>query len=72
MSLKASTPEPFVSDSAKRFTLRMDSKLFEQISNVAKLHKRSVAKEIECAIEAYLFDLQEQEDGDRDANTPRH
>lgn len=70
MSLKVSAPPPFESDGAKRFTLRMDSKLFDSISSYAKAHRRSVAKEIECAIEQYLFNLREQEDLNHDANTP--
>lgn len=41
----------------KRFTLRMDSKLFNDISNYAKLHRRSVAKEIECAVAEYIHAL---------------
>lgn len=65
MSLIAKKPEPFKSDNEKRFTLRMDSKLFEEISHVAKLHKRSVAKEIECAIESYLFELIDQDNLNR-------
>ncbi len=38
------------SDKQKRFTLRMDSALFETISLIAKQNRRSVAKEIEMAI----------------------
>ena len=38
----------------KRFTLRMDSDLFEDIVSLAELHLRSTAKEIECAIAAYV------------------
>lgn len=72
MKLGDKMPAPFISDSAKRFTLRMDSRLFEQISHVAKLHRRSVAKEIECAVESYLFDLQEEEDSNQDVNTPNY
>lgn len=37
----------------KRFTLRMDAELFDTISLMANLHRRSVAKEIEYAIELY-------------------
>lgn len=39
----------------KRFTLRMDAKLFEEISKLAADHRRSVAKEIECAIAKYVY-----------------
>lgn len=45
----------------KRFTLRMDSRLFEQISVIAKEHRRSIAKEIECAIEEYVREIAENE-----------
>ena len=38
----------------KRFTLRMDANLFEDIVALAELHRRSTAKEIECAIAAYV------------------
>ena len=44
------------SDSEKRFTLRMNSVLFKAISIMAKQHKRSVAKEIEYAVEKYVTD----------------
>lgn len=37
----------------KRFTLRMDAELFDTISLMASLNRRSVAKEIEYAIELY-------------------
>ena len=42
------------SDKQKRFTLRMDSELFETISLIAKQNRRSVAKEIEMAIADYV------------------
>lgn len=45
------------SDKSKRFSMRMDSKLYEQIAAVAALHRRSVSSEIECAIAAYLEEL---------------
>ena len=38
----------------KRFTLRMNGDLFVEISNLAQEHRRSVAKEIECAIAEYV------------------
>lgn len=61
MSLKIQKNEDsFISDNAKRFTLRMDSKLFDDISTFAKIHKRSVSKEIEYAIQQYVFELQEE------------
>jgi|GEM_PF-1209068 len=41
----------------KRFTLRMDGDLFEEISELAKKNRRSTAKEVEYAIAFYLHDL---------------
>lgn len=41
----------------KRFTLRMDAELFDEIAEAAKIHRRSTAKEIEYAIALYLEDL---------------
>ena len=41
-------------DGKKRFTLRMDSDLFEKINALAKINKRSAGKEIECAIAAWV------------------
>lgn len=41
----------------KRFTLRMDADLFNEIAEVAKMHRRSTAKEIEYAIALYLQEL---------------
>ncbi len=38
----------------KRFTLRMNLKLFEKIKKTAEKNKRSVAKEIEFALEKYV------------------
>ena len=45
----------------KRFTLRMDADLFDEISEAAKKHRRSTAKEIEYAIALYLEDLARKE-----------
>ena len=45
----------------KRFTLRMDANLFEDIVALAELHRRSTAKEIECAIAAYVYDAKKME-----------
>ena len=39
----------------KRFTLRMDGSLFEDICLLAKKHRRSTAKEIEYAIAKYVL-----------------
>lgn len=44
----------------KRFTLRMDGELFDEISNIAKEHRRSTAKEIEVAVALYLRSLNDQ------------
>ena len=38
----------------KRFTLRMDGKLFEQIAERAAENKRSIAKEIEFLLEQHI------------------
>lgn len=45
----------------KRFTLRMDANLFDEISETAKKHRRSTAKEIELAIALYLKGIAEEE-----------
>lgn len=39
----------------KRFTLRIDSELFEKISELARVHRRSIAKEIEQAVAEYIM-----------------
>ena len=39
--------------SEKRFTLRMDADLFEQVRTSAAINKRSIAKEIEYVLERY-------------------
>lgn len=44
----------------KRFTLRMNGILFNDISNLAAQHRRSIAKEIECAIAEYVIKVQRQ------------
>lgn len=38
----------------KRFTLRITSDLFEKVKRSADMNKRSVAKEIEFALEKYV------------------
>ena len=38
----------------KRFTLRIDSKLFELVKEQAEKNKRSIAKEIEYLLEQYF------------------
>lgn len=73
MSLKIQKNEnSFISDNAKRFTLRMDSNLFEDISTFAKIHKRSVSKEIEYAIQLYVLNLQEKYWNEEDVNNPNY
>ena len=49
-----SVNDDFTKETDKRFTLRMDAELFENISKSARIHRRSVAKEIEQAVEEYL------------------
>lgn len=61
MSLTVKTTEPEFS-SEKRFTLRMDGELYASIAAAAKHNRRSVAKEIQCAIEFYLQSLVDSED----------
>lgn len=39
----------------KRFTLRMDGELFEEIVSLAKKNRRSTAKEIEYAVAQYVL-----------------
>ncbi|UTI41086.1 Arc family DNA-binding protein [Niallia sp. RD1] len=46
----------------KRFTLRMDGEIFENIKKQAELNKRSVAKEIEHVLEQHLK-KSDKEDG---------
>lgn len=46
--------DPYTKETDKRFTLRMDKALFERLEKCAKLNRRSVAKEIETAVEMYL------------------
>ena len=44
----------------KRFTLRMDGTLFNDISDLAAQHRRSIAKEIECAVAEYVIKASRQ------------
>lgn len=43
-----------MSDYEKRFTLRMPTKLFEQIKAIAEKNHRPAAREIVVAIEEYV------------------
>ena len=54
MKVKDRLKEKQPSGDEKRFTLRMDAELFETISAIAEVHKRSVAKEMEYAISLYV------------------
>ena len=65
MSLNVNENET-ASDKEKRFTLRMDSGLFQTISIIAKQHKRSIAKEIELAIECYVVTVLDKESGSQE------
>ncbi len=38
-----------------RFTMRMESKLYERLKQSASLNRRSIAKELETATEQYLL-----------------
>lgn len=42
----------------KRFTLRMDGQLFEEVAELAAQHRRSVAKEIELAVAKFVHSYQ--------------
>ena len=53
--------DQYTNGSEKRFTLRMDEGLFNEISKIAQAHRRSVAKEIECAIADYIVEVYENE-----------
>lgn len=44
----------------KRFTLRMDGTLFQDVSDLAVQHRRSIAKEIECAVAEYVIKAKRQ------------
>jgi len=47
-------------DDLKRFTLRIDEKLFEQVKEQATKNKRSIAKEIEYILEKNLDESTDQ------------
>lgn len=47
----------------KRFTLRMNQRIFDKVSEQAKKNKRSIAKEIEYIIEQYLVEKKEASKG---------
>jgi hypothetical protein len=44
----------------KRFTLRMDEKIFNKVKEQADKNKRSVAKEIEYLLEQYFIDKEKK------------
>ena len=45
-------------DATKRFTLRLDGKLFEKIKTLSKQNKRATGKQIEFILEQYIEKLQ--------------
>lgn len=47
--------------SDKKFTLRMDSNLFNEIAEIAENNRRSVAKEIEQAIASSIYEYRKAE-----------
>lgn len=58
MSLRLNNTNPFDWDlnlPDKRFTLHIHPQILEEIASLAKINRRTVSKEIECAIEAYLI-----------------
>lgn len=44
----------------RRFTLRMDRQLFEQLEALAKKDKRAVGREIEYIVERYIEDQKDK------------
>lgn len=46
----------------KRFTLRMDQDLFNRISEIAEKERRSVASQIEIAVEQFVLTYNRRED----------
>lgn len=44
----------------KRFTLRMDEKIFKKVKEQAEKDKRSIAKEIEFILEHHLVEIEEK------------
>ena len=48
--------DPYTREDQTRFTMRINTKLLDQIKLSASLHKRSTAKEIEFILEKYVSD----------------
>ena len=46
--------DPFTSSECTRFTLRINTALFEEIKTVAEKEKRSAAKQIEFILEQWV------------------
>ena len=46
--------DPYTKETDKRFTLRIDNKLYERVKESAQSNKRSVAKEIEYILELFV------------------
>ena len=53
-----------MSTEQKRFTLRMDSELYEIIKKQAEVNKRSVAKEIEYILDQYTKESDKEQEDD--------
>lgn len=49
--------DPYTRDDQTRFTMRINSKLLEQIKKEAEKNKRSTAKQIEFILEQYVSAL---------------
>ena len=55
--------DKYTREEDKRFTLRIEKSLFQRIEDIARVHKRSIGREIEYLLEQYLDLLESQEDG---------
>nr|DAF27460.1 MAG TPA: hypothetical protein [Caudoviricetes sp.]DAM81751.1 MAG TPA: hypothetical protein [Caudoviricetes sp.] len=49
-----SNKDPQTRETDKRFTLRIDKKLFEIVEQSAKKNKRAIGREIEFILESYF------------------
>lgn len=54
--------DAFTRDDQTRFTMRIDSKLLDQIRIEAEKNKRSTAKQIEFVLEQYISSLPKEEE----------
>lgn len=48
------TSDKYTREDDKRFTLRINNDIFNQITELAKINKRSVGRQIEWILEFYL------------------